>query len=772
MGVFVRDPIVTFWETLSKIALEVSGIRWINNKIYDLLGIGPCGRKTTICTIDQFELSPNRNIVSIVPFAHCRENLLPLAEYGTELSRSVYQQPAGSPTMNAITYIGEGDPLISLGEEGNCASVQLPLKDLESLRIAYRLSKNNNLSDTSRRSKRNDKEAAIIHQFLVSESDLHPVEVHKPGQLARHCQSTEKNHDVDPTEQGKEYAREYAPGPLTQTAVFPTESRANELATIEGRIEIPQAKAKARERITPRMRRYARDFVKHLVPEPGIGHPYSVSHVEEQQQKPLQRARNDANRFHDAYDMVVKALQKKEAYSGPNHPRNISTVPHGHNAKLSGYTYAFKDSVLKKQKWYTPCKTPAEIASAVQELAASSEELVETDYGRFDGTFLRFVRENVEFAAYKRWVHKDHIQEVTDLLANEVNNDAVTRKGIKYKTKYTRLSGSPTTTDGNSTSNAFVSYAANREISLTDDEAWDEIGIVYGDDGLRDGVVPDDILISTASSLGFDLQIINRATRGMPVSFLSRIYADPWSSPASVQSPKRTLLKIHTTCDSNPNIEEVGWAKTQAYLVTDGLTPLISHRCKAYQRNCTSKTVDYKNFDDIPFWVRDEAALNNSWPQSNSDVWLEIVAQDLEISVAELMDHLELLDEYNGPISGLPRLATSVKTDPKLSVALDGEVHAGPTKQPPQNGQNPPSDQPASGGGKHPLPASGGRAHQSGRTKRSRHQRNAHLRDQRPGSHHQAAGPDGEVPNGQRPPGPRGTDANNQRRRRSAFNRE
>nr|APG76644.1 hypothetical protein [Wenzhou noda-like virus 2] len=735
--VFVRDPVTTFWATLRRTLFDISGISWASSKLHHHFGIGPCGQKLTMCTIDQFELSPNRNIVSIVPFAHCRDNLLTATEYGVELSRTIYQQRSGTPVMNAITYIGDGDPLISLGEEGNCASVQLPLKDLESLRTAYHLSKTNNLSDTVRRSDKNHKEAAIIHQFLVSESELHPVEVHRPGQLARHYQSVQKDHDLDPTEQGKEYAREYAPGPLTQTAVFPSESKSNERATIEGRINVPQAKAKAKESITPRMRRIARDFVKHLVPEVGTGHPYSVSYVESQQQKPLQRARNDANRYHDAFKMITKAFQKKEAYNAPNHPRNISTVPHGQNVKLSGFTYAFKDSHLKQQKWYMPCNTPSEIARVVQELAAVSEQLVETDYSRFDGTFLRFMREQVEFAVYKRWVHKDHIQELNDLLANEVDSKAVTRMGIKYQPDCTRLSGSALTTDGNSIANAFVSYAANRLSGMENPEAWQRIGIVYGDDGLRDGTVSDDTLMSTASSLGFDLKIINRASRGQPVSFLSRIYADPWSSPASVQTPSRTLLKIHTTCDTLSEIEEIGWAKTQAYLVTDGLTPFISHWCKAYQRNCTSKVINYKDFSDIPFWVRDEAALNNSWPQDDSEIWETIVADDLGISVGDLHKHLALLDAYNGPIQDLPRLATTLKTTPKLTVALDGEIHAGPS----QDGTDTTSDQSASGGAQQPLPAVGGRENKPGRAVPTRTKRNANLRDQRPRSDKQTARP-------------------------------
>lgn len=751
--VFTRDPLLTLWAILCDVLVNITGIRWISAKLYKKFGIAPFGQGLTMCTVDQFELSPNRNIVSIVPFARCRENLLPIADYGAELSRCVYQQRGGTPVMNAITYIGDGDPLISLGEEGNCASVQLPLKDLEGLRTAYHLSKTNNLSDTVRRSKRNDKEAAIIHQFLVSESDIHPVEVHKPGQLARHYQSAEPEHDVDPTEQGKEYARTYAPGPLTQTAVFPSESRSNEQATIEGRINVPQAKAKARERITPKMIRIARDFVKQLVPISGEGHPFSVSHVEEQQQKPLQRARNDANRFHDTIDMKTKAFQKKEAYGGANHPRNISTVPHGQNVKLSGFTYAFKASVLKHLSWYMPCRTPGNIAKAVQDLASTSEELVETDYSRFDGTFLHFMRTHVEFAAYKRWTHKDHLEELDILLGNEINSKAVTRKGLKYDPGCSRLSGSALTTDGNSICNAFVSYLANR-LGVHPDKlaAWQHIGIVYGDDGLRDGTVTNANLMDAASSLGFDLKILNRAPRGKPVSFLSRIFADPWSSPASVQTPSRTLLKLHTTCDSKSEIEEIGWAKTQAYLVTDGLTPMTSHWCKAYQRNCTSKIIDYKDFNDIPFWVRDEEALTNSWPQDESDIWNNIVAEDLGVSVAELLTHIELLQNFNGSVSQLPRLLTNLNTAPKLAVILDGEVLAGPShpdnkdKQNKQDGQDSSRDQPALGGVTKTLPGSGRCPQSSGRSGRGRGQRNANLRDQRPFSNNKTEGPGRKVP--------------------------
>nr|WFP52512.1 RNA-dependent RNA polymerase [Hippocampus erectus nervous necrosis virus] len=746
-----------FWANLMQILRDITGVTAICSFLYTKLGIAPFGDPVTMFTVDQFKMGEHRNIVSIVPFATCRSNLLKISEYGAELEYMRYQQRNNIANFNAVTYISENGPLISLGLEGNFASVQLPLQDFENIRTAYELSKTNNLSDTVRRSGRPCKEAAIIHKCLQAECAVVSEVVHKPGDLARHYQAVGSAYDTDPAEQGKCYAREYAPGPLTQTAVFPSESRSNELATIDGRIAGPQAKAKSREHITPKMRKVARDFVHHLVPTAGTGRPYPLTYVEEQQTKPLQRARNDANRYHDEFTMMVKAFQKKEAYNAPNYPRNISTVPHTQNVKLSSYTYAFKASVLQHVPWYMPTHTPAEIADAVQNLAASSTELVETDYSKFDGTFLRFMRECVEFAIYKRWVHLDHLPELTTLLANEIQAPAVTRLGIKYDPDCSRLSGSALTTDGNSIANAFVSYLAGRMAGMDDDEAWSWIGIVYGDDGLRSGNVSNELLTNTASSLGFDLKIVNRAPRGSPVTFLSRVYLDPWSSPASVQSPLRTLLKLHTTCDTQSEIDDIGWAKTQAYLVTDSKTPFIGHWCRAYQRNCTARVVQYADYTDIPFWVKNDDHVGNSWPQSESDDWNDIVANELGVTTAELLKHLALLDAYTGPISGLPRLTTSIDLEPKMSVALDGEIQAGPSQnKTSKDGTNPTSDRSAPRRARAALPGDDGHARRSRRSDRDPGKRDAHVRDKRPRRSSPPARPVTPVPTPSN--GDRGTD--------------
>jgi hypothetical protein len=714
--VYTRDPVLTFWGTCRALALRYSGLerasKWMSQKI----GIGPFGEMVTVSTIDQFEIGPDRNIVSIVPFAKCRTNLLPIENYGVELSRMNYRHVAADgKVFNMVSHLNKnGNAIVSLGEEGCHANVTLKQADLEMLRTSHQLQlqtgKGVNLSDTQRRSGKDDRHASIIHSFLQSELGIAPDVVHTPGQLARHYQSAEMkrlksdpdNHtptpgdeDEDkpsvpaatfgnPNEQGKDYAREYAPGPLTQTAVFPTESLNNEHATIRGRVDGPQTEARQRENITSKHHMYAKEFVELTVPDAGVGHPYPISHVEDQQQKPLQRARNDANRMHHNIDMKVKAFQKKEAYNAPNHPRNISTVPHGQNTRLASFTYAFKDTHLKKTKWYMPCHAPAEIAAAMQKLASESDEIVETDFSRFDGTFLRFMRTHVEFACYKRWVKKEHLSELSYLLDNELDAKARTRLGLKYNPCCSRLSGSALTTDGNCLCNAFTSYVANRESGMGPREAWNKIGLVYGDDGARGGEASDETLAKTASDLGFKLKVCNRARRGQPVSFLSRIFADPWTSPASVQSPARTLLKIHCTCDNDNNrLPFVGWAKTQAYLVTDSKTPLTGDWCRAYQRNSTEQNVDLSDpsVGYINYWAQTTENRNNSWPQNESTVWNGIVAKDLGISESELLDHITKLQEYNGPIEGLPRLTTNLDLAPKLTVVMDGEIHAGPISE-------------------------------------------------------------------------------------------
>jgi hypothetical protein len=643
----------------------------------------------TVSTIDQFRLSEHRTITTIVPYARCPVDIIDTLTPATRLVRMNYQvaeefhkEPMIEQRFNCLVHISENGPNISVGIAGELAQATLSLSLFESLRTAHAMAKARALSDTVRRSKLDNNESATLHCFLTSITHATPDIVHSPGLFARHFNSVDQEDDPVPFDNGKEYARNYAPGPLSDTAVFPTESYNNDCATIRGRIDIPQKIARSTQYIKPQFLSFAHEFVSRILKNTPdrLGQPYSSDYVIEKQNKPRQRERNSQGMFHVIDKFVVRAFQKREAYNGPNYPRNISNVPGYHNTRLSGFTYAFKDAVLKLHDWYQPCRTPEEIAANVHALALKHDSLVETDYSKFDGTVTRWIRENVEFPCYLRWVAPEHRDELHKLLISELDAPGLTNT-IAYKPGCSRLSGSPLTTDGNTICNAFVSYCTARSMKFTEEEAFRDIGLCYGDDGLRGGNVTNNKLRKIASRLGFDLRVCNRATPGTPVSFLSRVFADPWTSPASIQSPLRTLLKIHTTVDRNAKLPVVGAAKTTAYLVTDSRTPFIGDWCRAYQKAAKTQPVaDYKDLDDIPYWVTDPESLTHPWPQDDPENYMDIVAAELGISASELADHIKLLNDYSGDVDGIPVLQTTIDQTPKLAVVLDGEIHAGPNR--------------------------------------------------------------------------------------------
>jgi hypothetical protein len=211
-----------------------------------------------------------------------------------------------------------------------------------------------------------------------------------------------------------------------------------------------------------------------------------------------------------------------------------------------------------------------------------------------------------------------------------------------------------------------------------------------------------------------------------------------------MQSPLRTLLKLHTSVDGVTPVDQVGWAKTTAYLVTDGQTPFISNWCRAYQRNSIVK-VGPAITTDVPYWVVNQDDLEHPWPQDSSHVWISLVASDLGVSAAELIDHIAALDAYEGPISGLPRLTTNVPLNPKLTVALDGEVHAGPINQQ-EDGTSSASTQAVAGPSSSDVQEPRRNAQQVRRSDGQRNQRGEHVRNQQSSRNNQASRPAAKNP--------------------------
>lgn len=648
------------------------------NSLGSMLGLW-AGLDTIMFSIDHFSMGPNRRIISLVPYAK-----LPVMfwdEEETRLRRMRLSHQTGGTWFNQFRVLQGSRSFITISQDDTPVSATIEEAAFVGVAVRFKESQGKHLSDVVRYcgDQVPSHGAAIIYAYLAANCQPKDLStVHQPGTMASHYSIVGSNR----VEDGKRYARRFAPPPLSFEAVYPIENTNNEVACIEQRIVHPQRLAYAsisessprrNGRIHHRFMDYAREFIERVVPIPNQGIPLLISEVGELQDKPLQRLRTAARMLDTTERFYVSAFQKKEAYTVPNDPRNISTCPTMHTLKLSSYTLAFKTDCLKGLPWYMPGRTPQQIASAVQQLAVNSPQIVEGDYSRFDGTITEWLRVNVETACYRRWVSHDHFRELDELLVEEWNAKAYTKSGIRYEPGYSRLSGSPLTTDGNTLLNAFAAFATARESDVDADWAFNSSGLYYGDDSLMNakilGETPRlDTVVRVAGTLGLQLKAVLRVPHA-PLSFLSRIFIDPWTTPASFQEPLRTLSKLHTTTNSTDDIHQCGHAKATAYLVTDGKTPLISHWCRTYLR-CLNRQYAEIADDSLPYWYRDTEARNAPWPQD--DGMEPIVAQCLDIGEDELIAHIRALESYSGPIAQMPRL--DVKTqDVKVHSLVDGQ---------------------------------------------------------------------------------------------------
>lgn len=664
-----------------------SWIRFLLNRLGQAIGVWD-HMSVVMFTIDQYMVDNDRRVMSLVPFTR-----IPAVFWDDEttmLSRMELSVTGkdGRKFNHLMTLKPGGGAMVSVSEAGQAVSATLPESSFIGTRNRYQSLATKHLSDVVRFCSQvlDANGASILASYFSSIVGPIPTVIHQPGEFASHYDCEGAN----VVEDGKRYARRYASAPLTQEAVYPVISSNNEERCIEKRINLPQRtaielmiKANPRKPGTPptRFYEYANQFIKQLVPVPSVGTPLQNSQVAEMQDRPTQRLRSAVAAQDVEYDMRVASFQKAEAYSMPNDPRNISTVPTAHTLRLSAYTLSFKKDMLADCPWYMPGKTPIEISQAIQALADNNSKLVIGDYSRFDGTITRWLREQVEQASYLRWVKPEYVDELRAMLRKELDAKAYTKLGMPYSPGCSRLSGSPLTTDGNTIINAFVAFATLMEQQVPADVAFQRCGLFYGDDSIMTGMLAVvkpgkraetalDDLQRVASTLGLQLKA-ELVPRGEPVMFLSRVFIDPWTTPDSFTDPLRTLLKIHTTV-SHDDIREAGFQKASAYLVTDPLTPGVSDWAKCFLR-CLK--VDYeKNFQgqDIPYWVLVPEYRESPWPQASVPEHSSLVARMLTVSGPELRDWISELSTYTGSIMDIPSLQVA-EIETKVPCTVDGD---------------------------------------------------------------------------------------------------
>lgn len=543
------------------------------------------------------------------------------------------------------TQDDRGAQWVSIAQSGSTYSVTITRELYDAIKIRYDSSANSrNIADIERLlNKHGHEESHIKAALLFGCLKEVTLPISQPAVTA--CGYASHYQTIAPLvcEDGRLYARAAGPkfGP---EAVFPVVSLNNDKASIDGRV------LSVRNSTVPNSiyNMFAREFISCLVPEAdvGVGVPWSVSQVYEKQDLPRQRQRtNNVLQWLGHAKMFVRSFMKKEAYNNVTDPRNISTCPTDHVVRLSKFTYPFKEHILKKHKWYVPGLTPGAITDRLMDICAAYDIVYSTDFSRLDGSVSAWMREHLEQAAYLRYFGSD--PELVGLLTADSRSKAVTAHDIRYDPGSSRLSGSPLTTDGNTIMCAFIPFAAFRLANYTAEQAIRMTALVCGDDSVVAGILPGQ-LVQVANALGLKLKL-DRVPKGRPVTFLGRTFLDPWTTSSSIQDPRRTLPKIHTTV-TNPNEVPAKLAilwKAVGYLVNDPVTPLISSYCQMIIRLHGGGCDDFDLTNvpracvvDLPWFVRELEMRRNGWSQTSADLDLmySVIAEILGISDADVRE--------------------------------------------------------------------------------------------------------------------------------------
>jgi len=442
------------------------------------------------------------------------------------------------------------------------------------------------------------------------------------------------------TEDGKTSMRSIWPGYCGNT-FSPAKSYNNDKACLAGRIDEPRNKE---PKLPPIYYTFFDEFSKFLVPLSSIGTLAPLNHDEMAAKfnRPSQKALiEQVKNTMLMVDPKVKSFQKAEAYPKIVHPRNISTLPMDHNFSLGQFMYPFMDAILKTSHWYAFGRTPRQISYLINAKAQQSKYAVPTDADKLDGS-VRAVLRDLFLTCLLRAYPQEYHEAIRRLENKERHISATTANGVTYDTGNTILSGSVITSVLGSIINAFLNYCALRH-HYPPEEAYDNLGIYGGDDGVTFDLPPNTLMRTVAKfGMSFKAEAIDK---GNPVPFLGRIYLDPWTTSESICDVLRQFRKLHLTATptivpnalvlhrkaigilaTDPNTPVItSWAKTVERLMPKalGIYPIAKHR--QYAATSVDQSYWAKYSTDVQFV-----------PPSDRDYAIALVCDNLGITISEI----------------------------------------------------------------------------------------------------------------------------------------
>lgn len=368
--------------------------------------------------------------------------------------------------------------------------------------------------------------------------------------------------------------------PIVLGATVPFKCHSNDTRGVSARVTGVKAKL---INPTPEMGVFSNEFLKFLIPVPHMGVPDELASAEIRLWKPAQvqqiiRAGTGLSRKD-----VIKSFMKMEANSTFSDPRIISTMDDETKYRYSLLIYSL-DDMLVKVDWYAFGKTPLQIADKVTDICSRAQSFVVcSDLSRMDGRVSNWLRA-FELSLLLRWFGTRYAHEIYEMHQRNYNVEARTSCGVKYMSKFARLSGSPETSVMNTIANALMTYIAFRYMQYPAEKAWRSLGLFAGDDGIC-ADIDQNQYEGAATAIGQKMEAIKFERNATHVNFLARFYGPGvwYGSPNSMCDIHRQLIKFHLTSGLSPDItpEMKLLEKARAYALTDGQTPIIGEYCTA-----------------------------------------------------------------------------------------------------------------------------------------------------------------------------------------------
>lgn len=623
-------------------------------------------------TVEIQRLNDHRSLVFINYRRTLYTPLAWLAFPNQSLSRKRVSDGLGFNHQKQLTL--EGEIIHHFSREGCFFDVTMNDKDLNNLLVRTGYSKNPQLSDVERLFRSSNtsdalSSASLMYDYIMKSRKLSKTVV---SMGFEDCYQALK---PLVTEDGKPMTRRLL-DPILDVGVAPVKSLNNDTACIEGRVN----------RVKNQVDSYPSfyytvmaEYLEHLIPEPNILAPWgfdqqSAKFCNKTQQKLIEKAENYM--YYDS-PFAVQSFQKAETYGKITDPRNISTLPMGHNFRLGQFSYVLSQFVFKEQAWYAFGKHPKFIAERVVKVASKCSRIVPSDISKYDGSRGR-IYHDLDMATARRAFKTEYVEEIAQLINKERKVRGYTALGCDYEAEFNTLSGSSKTTWGNTNGNAFTVYLSLRLSGQSEQEAWDNLGVYGGDDGLT-GDIDENQLNATFAKLGI-LAKSETILNSQPVPFLGRVYVNPWVNGHSFIDVTRQLPKLHITTAPKTVEDYVCLSrKALGYLTTDGNTPLITQWSQSIETILGTVYISEADFQltkkDVNYWSKFEYPFEPI-TDSERQVALSWISTQLDVSITDLCN-LEDHFKTSTTTTQLHSIALPSKLKVEIDVVYRGVINSG-----------------------------------------------------------------------------------------------